>query len=302
MILNHLAFLINEEIPRQLRKSPILNSKFISQVMYGRYPKLEHPEQEFLSSLKNSTNEETIRIAVRSCQYSIVPLMDKLIQWLPELEVRQMENLDPDPEGRHLFKFLHKLLFDWHLFLEKNFCQYMDDDYKMPAYSRFLFHDFIMQTLVTVKSSPRFRSLDDRLQRIVTAPLEMSVSSPDENDLSYCNRNYIKKLGNQLLGFVKKGNDDVWRLYNRLQYIDFNSADYVRYLISRFRAETSAITDNRKRYIWLVERRKRVAHQLVENGTSYRSGQQSLKAVLGEWLKWEIYHTRRMLELEMISK
>lgn len=302
MMLTHLAFLINEEIPRQLRKSPILNPKFIGQVMFSRHPKLEHPEQEFLSSLKNSTNDETIRVAVKSCQYSIVPLLDKLMQWLPDIEVRQMDILDPDPEGRYLFKFLHKLLFDLHLFLEKNFYQYMDDDYKIPAYSRFLFHEFIMRTLVTVKSSPRFRSLDDRLQRIVTAPLEMSVSSPNDDDLTYCNRDYIEKLASQLLGFVKKGNDNVWRLYNRLQYIDFNSADYVRYLTSRFRAETTAIADNRKRYIWLIERRKKIAHQLVENGTSYRSGQQSLKAVLDEWLKWEIYHTKRMLELEMISK
>lgn len=302
MMLNHLTFLINEEIPKQLRKSPVLNPRFIGQVMFGRCPKLEHLEREFLSSLKNSTKEETIRAAVKSCQYSIVPLLDKLIQWLPDIEVRQMDILEPDPEGKYLFKFLHKLLYDLHLYLEKNFYQYMDDEYKMPAYSRHLFHEFIMQTLVTVKSSPRFRSLDSRLQRIVTAPLEMSVSSSNDDYFRYCNRDYVEKLANQLLMFVKKGNDNVWRLYNRLQYIDFNSADYVRYLISQFRAETAAITDNRKRYIWLIERRKKIAHQLVENGTSYRSGQQSLKAVLDEWLKWEIYHTKRILELEIISK
>jgi len=302
MMLDHLTFLIDEEIPRQLRKSLILNPKFIGQVMFGRYSKLEYLERKFLSSLKNSTKEETIRIAVKSCQYSIVPLLDKLMQWLPDIEVRQMDILEPDPEGKYLFKFLHKLLYDLHLFLEKNFHQYMDDDYKMPAYSRHLFREFIVQTLVTVKSSPRFRSLDSRLQRIVTAPLEMSISSPNDDYLTYCNRDYVEKLANQLLMFVKKGNDNVWRLYNRLQYIDFNSVEYVRYLTSQFRAEITAITDNRKRYIWLIERRKKVAHQLVEIGTSYRSGQQSLKAELDEWLKWEIYHTKRMLELQMISK
>jgi len=302
MMLNHLTFLINEDIPKQLRKSHILNPKFISQVMFGRCPKLEYLEREFLASIKNSTKEETIRIAVKSCQYSIVPLMDKLIQWLPDIEVRQMDILDPDPEGKYLFKFLHKLLFDLYSYLEKNFYQYMDDEYKMPDYNKHLFREFIMQSLVTVKSSPQFRSLDSRLQRIVIAPLERSISLANSDYLTHGNRDYVEKLANQLLGFVKKGNDNVWRLYNRLQYIDFNSADYVRYLMSQFRAEIAPITDNKRRYLWLIERRKKIAHQLVENGTSFRIGQKSLKAVLDEWLKWEIYHTKRMLELEMISK
>lgn len=301
-MLNHLAFLINEEIPKQLRKSPVLNPRFISQVMFGRFPKLESLEREFLSSLRTATKEETIRIAVKSCQYSIVPLLDKLMRWLPEDEVCRMDILDPDDDGKSLFKFLHKLLYDLHLYLEKNFYRYMDDDYKIPAYSRYLFREFIMQTLVTVKSSPRFRSLNGHLQRIVTGPLELSVSTSGDNYLTYCNRDYVEKLANQLLGFVKKGNDNVWRLYNRLQYIDFNSIDYVRYLMSQFREECTAITSNKEKYIWLIERRKKIAHKLVEDGTSFQPSQKSLKAALGEWLKWEIYYTKRMLELEMASK
>ena len=301
-ILNHLAFLINEEVPKQLRKSTVLNQKFISQVMFGRCPKLESLDREFLSSLKNSTKEETIRIAVKCCQYRIVPLLDKLIQWLPEDEVRRMNIFDPDDEGKHLIKFLHKLLYDLYLYLEKNFYQYMDDEYKMPAYSRHLFHEFIIATLVTVKSSPRFRSLNSRLQRIVTAPREQSVSSSSEEHLINCNCDYVEKLAKQLLAFVKKGNDNVWRLYNRLQYIDFNSVEYIRYLMVLFREESTAIADTKERYIWLIERRKKIAHQLVENGTSFRSGQKSLKAELNECLKWEIYQTRMILELEMISK
>lgn len=301
-MLNHLAFLINEEIPKELRKSPALNPRFISQVMYGRFPKLESLEREFLSSLKNLTKEETVRIAVKSCQYSIVPLLNKLMQWLPEYEVNRMDILDPDDDGKSLFKFLHKLLYDLHLYLEKNFYQYMDDEYKIPAYSRHLFHGFMMETLVTVKCSPRFRSLNSRLQRIVTGPLERSVSTAGDDYLTYCNRDYVEKLANQLLGFVKKGNDNVWRLYNRLQYIDFNSIDYVRYLMSRFTEECTAITNNKERYIWLIQRRKKIAHQLVEDGTSFQPGQKSLKAVLDEWLKWEIYYTKSMLDLEILSK
>ncbi|PSL28123.1 hypothetical protein CLV42_10842 [Chitinophaga ginsengisoli] len=301
-MLNHIAFLINEEIPKQLRRSPVLNPRFVSQVMFGRFHKLESLDRKFLTSLKNSTEEETIRSAVKSCQYSIVPLMDKLIQWLPDNEVRRMDILDPDDEGKHLFKFLHQLLYDLHLYLEKNFYRYMDDEYNVPAYSRHLFQGFIMETLVTVKSSPRFRSLDSRLQRIVTAPLELSVSTAGNDYLSYGNRDYVAALANQLLGFVKRGNDNVWRLYNRLQYIDFNSVDYVRYLIFRFREECAAITNIREKYLWLIARRKKIAHQLVEEGTSFHNRQKSLKAVLDEWLKWEIYHTKRMLELETIGK
>lgn len=301
-MLNHLAFLINEEIPKQLRRSSVLDPKFVNQTMFGRFPKLESLDREFLSSIKNSTKEETIRIAVKHCQYSIVPLLDKLMKWIPENEVRRMDILIPDNEGKHLFKFLHRLLYDLHLYLEKNFYQYMDDEYKIPAYSRHLFHEFIMETLVTVKCSPRFRSLNSRLQRIVTTPLELSVSTSGDDYLTPCNRDYVEKLAHQLLAFARKGNDNVWRLYNRLQYINFNSVEYVRFLMSEFREESNAIADNRERYVWLIERRKKIGHQLVENGTSFRAGQQSLKAVLDGWLKWEIYHTKRMLDLEMISK
>jgi hypothetical protein len=301
-MLNHLAFLINEEIPKQLRKSPVLHPRFISQVMFGRFPKLESLDREFLSSLKNSTKEETVRVAVKSCQYSIVPLMDKLMQWLPEYEADRMDIHDPYEEQKNLFKFLHKLLYDLHLYLERNFDRYMDDDYKIPAYSRHLFHRFIMETVVTIKSSPRFRSLNSRLQRIVAAPLELSVSTAAEEYLTYCNRDYVEKLAKQLLAFVRKGNDNVWRLYNRLQYIDFNSVEYVRYLMAEFRDECSSIASNKEKYIWLIERRKKIAHQLVEEGTSFHSGQKSLKVVLDEWLKWEIYHTKRMLDLEMTSR
>jgi hypothetical protein len=301
-MLSHITFLINEEIPKQLRKSPVLNPKFIGQVMFGRFPKLESLDKEFLLSVRNSTREETIRIAVKSCQYSIVPLLDKLIQWLPEHEVRRMDILDPDHEGKYLFKFLHRLLYDLHLYLEKSFYQYMDHEYRIPAYSRHLFHEFIVETLVTIKSSPRFRSLNSRLQRIVIGPLELSISTSGEDYLTNCNCAYIEKLASQLLGFVKKGNDSVWRLYNRLQYIDFNSRDYVRFLISRFREECTALSNNKEKYLWLIERRKKIAHQVVEDGTSYQAGQKSLKAVLDEWLKWEIYHTKRLLELEMICR
>lgn len=299
-MLNHVAFLINEEIPKQLRKSTTLHPKFISQIMFGRFPKLESLDRVFLSSLKNSTKEETIWVAVRSCQYRIVPLLNKLMGWIPENEVRRMDILSPDAEGKHLFKFLHGLLYDLHLYLEKNFYQYMDNEYKIPAYSRHLFHESIMATLVTVKCSPRFRSLDSRLQCIVTAPLELSVSTSGGDRLTYCKRDYIEKLADQLLAFVRTGNDNVWRLYNRLLYINFNSVEYTLYLMSQFREECDAISSNKERYVWLLERRKKIAHQLVENGTSFCVGQRSLKTLLDEWLKWEIYYVKKMLDLEMI--
>lgn len=300
-MLNHLAFLINEEIPKQLRRSPDLNPRFISQVMSGRFPKLESLDREFLSSLKTATTEETVRIAVKNWQYSIVPLLDKLMQWLPESEVNQMDSLDPDDEGRYLFKFLHQLLYDLHLYLEKDFYRYMDHKYRMPAYSRHLFHGFVIESLVTVKSSPHFRSLDNRLQHVVTGPLELSVADAGDY-LTYYNRDYIEKLANQLLGFVKRGGDNVWQLYNRLQYIDFNNVDYIRYLTSRFREECTTIASNRERYIWLIERRKKIAHQLVEDGSPFQPGQKPLKTLLDEWLKWEIYYTKRMLDLEMTGR
>jgi len=300
-MLNHLAFLVNEEIPKQLGKSPILTTRFINQVMFGRFVRLEPLNQEFLSSLKTATTEEAILIAVKNWQYSIVPLMDKLMQWLPESEVNRMDSLDPDDEGRYLFKFLHQLLYDLHLYLEKDFYRYMDHAYRMPAYSRHLFRGSVIASLVTVKSSPHFRSLDNRLQQVVTSPLELSVTDAGD-DLTYYNRDYVQKLSDQLLGFVKKGSDHVWQLYNRLQYIDFNNVDYIRYLMSRFREECTAIANNRERYIWLIERRKKIAHQLVEDGCPFQPGQKPLKTVLDEWLKWEIYYTKRMLDLEITSK
>jgi len=297
-----MEFLINEEIPKQLSKSPILTPRFISQIMSGRGPKLVEMNREFLSSIKNSTNEEATSIAVKACQYSVIPLLDKLMQWLPESEVERIHNLDPDDEGYYLFKHLHELLYCLHFNMERNFYRYMDHEYKIPDYNRYLFKGIIMDALVSIKSSPRFRSLDSRLQHIVVGPLEKVVAASGDEYLTYHSRDYIGRLASQLLGFVKKDDDDVWQLYNRLQYIDFNSSDYIRYLTARFREECTAIKDHRKRYIWLLERRKRIAHQLMQDEASFQAGRRPVKALLDEWLKWEIYYAKRMMDLEMTGR
>lgn len=299
-MLSTIEFLIHEEIPKQLKKSSVLSQKLINQIMSGKHPSRFEVSKDYLSSLKRSTNERELKEAVRTCQYSIAPMLDKLIQWIPESELNRMDTIDPDDDGKYVFKHLHQLLFDLYMYIETNFSRYMDHEYSVPAYNRILFTTRTMDTLVALKSSPRFRSFDHCLQNIVLKPLVLIVEG--DIHLTYRSRNYAERLAGQLLGLIKKDNDDVWQLYNRLQYIDFNSMEYVGYLTSRFSEECLPTISHKEKYIWLLERRKKIAHQLVEDGISFLPDQKPLKVMLDEWLKWEIYHVKRMIELEMTTK
>lgn len=301
-LLHEMDFLVNREIPKQLSKSPILSQKFINQVVSQKGPTEAEVDREFLLSLRASVNEEAIRASVRAFQYSLVPLMNKLIKWIPESEINRMDILDPDDDGRYVLKHLHQVLYNLHQHMEKNFYRYMDHEYRIPTYDRLLFREFILDTMVVIKTSPRFRSLDNRLQSIVTDPLETAISTSVDDHITYSGKKYTKALASQLLDFVKEGSDEVWRLYNRLQYIDFNSMDYVRYLNWQFSEECNTITDYKAKYVWLIERKKQIAQQLVEDGLSFLPGQKPLKTRLNEWLKWEVFHVRKMLKLEMASK
>jgi hypothetical protein len=300
--LNQIEYLINEDIPAQLKKSPMLSQRFISQAVNGRMDKPVALDREFLSLIKQSTNEETIRIAVRDWQYRIVSLLDKLVQWLPENEVCTLSVPEPEEDPYYLFKYLHRLLYGLHHFMEKRFFRYIDQECKIPAYSVFLRQTYVTDVLDTIRSSPRFRALDTCLQQVVSGPLEMAISPSADDDLTFRDWDYVVMLAKQLLEFVDKGNDDVCRLHNRLQYIDFNSHDYLSYLTAQLSEECSAITNHKERYIWLIERRKNSAHQLVEGNLSYQTGTQSLKAMLDEWLQWEIYYAKKMMALETAEK
>ncbi len=301
-MLSTIEFLINEDIPQQLQRSAILSQRFINQIMSRSGPNQHSINREYLASVRNAANEDELRMVVRDCQYSIVRMLDRLIEWIPGPEVERIDMLDPDDEGKYVFKHLHQVLYGLYMHIEKDYNRYMDHRYRIPAYSRLLFEASVIDTLVALKSSPHFRSLNSRLQYIVTEPLELIVSAPYDEGLSYHSRNYIEALADQLLNFVKKGDDDVWSLYNRLQFIDFNNISYVLYLREKFSEECLPTLSHKEKYVWLLERRKKIAHQLVEDGTSFMPGQKSLKAMLNEWLKWEISHVKRMMELELITK
>jgi hypothetical protein len=301
-MLSSIEFLINEDIPTQLKKSPILSQRFINQVMSRRGPNQLSVDREYLTSLKKAANEEERRTVVRGYQYSIVDMLDKLIQWIPGAEIERMDMLDPDDEGKYVLKHLHQMLYGLYTHIEKDFNRYMDHEYRIPVYSRLLFEASVIDTLVTLKSSPYFRSLDNRLQDIIAEPLELIVSASYDDGLFYHSKNYLEELAGQLLSFVKKGDNDVWALYNRLQFIDFNNISYVLYLRARFSEECLPTLDHRERYIWLLERRKKIAHQLVEGGISFQPGKKPLKAMLDKWLKWEMYHAKQMMELELITR
>lgn len=301
-MLRRIASLINEDIPKQLEKSPALKERFIAMALTRRGQPLAHMDHEFLELITNSISEERVRVAVKSCQYSIIALLGKLMQWLPEDEFSRMNSLDPDNDRYYLFKFLHQLLYDLHVYVEDNFYRYMDHDCKVPAYGRFLFREFIIKALVTIKCSPRFRSLDNRLQHILAGPLETSLSTSHDVHLTYAGKKYTEALADQLLEFVKRDTDNTWDLYSRLQLIDFNSIEYVRYLTSQFGQECLPFLDHKEKYLWLLERRKKIAHQLVKDDMSFNPGQKSLKAMLDEWIEWEIYYVTRLMALEITSK
>lgn len=298
MNLDYLEYFINVEIPKQLRKSPVFSRKTLDTISLGRVTGDENMDREFVKKLSQLPNEDALRTAVRACQYTITPLLDKLMQWIPEEHITRMYSSDKKEDRYWAFKYLHQQLYDLHTHLESNFGRYIDQAYKLPAYDLYLFQEFIIGKLVVVKSSPQFRSLDNHLQQIVIRPLEISASANADNALTYRGRRYAEKLADELTSFVKGGEEDVWELYNRLQFIDFNSADYVRYLTAQFTGQYALISSYREKYIWLIDLRKKIAHQLVRDGISLKPGQRSLKEMLDEWLKWEIYYVKRMMELE----
>ena len=298
MNLDRLEYLINVEIPRHLTNPSVPSKKALSSLVSGRTGFPDSIDRELIKKLTQLPNEDALRTAVRAFQYTITPLLDKLIQWMPEEQLHQIDSFDKKEDEYWLFKYLHQQLYELHAHLEKNFSQYIDQAYKLPAYDLYLFREFIIDKLVVVKSAPHFRALDNHLQQIVIRPLEISAAITSDGELSYRKRNYAEKLVKELTGFVKEGEEDVWALYNRLQYIDFNSTTYVRYLIAQFSGQYATIISYREKYIWLIDLRKKIAHQLVRDGISLKPGQRPLKERLDEWLKWEIYYVKRMMELE----
>jgi hypothetical protein len=75
-----LEFLINEDIPAQLKKSAALNQKFIKQRITGRSISLLNMNLELLSEVRKLPNDDAIRITIRSVQYSVIAMLDKLVK------------------------------------------------------------------------------------------------------------------------------------------------------------------------------------------------------------------------------
>ncbi|QHS63152.1 hypothetical protein [Chitinophaga agri] len=294
---SHLAFLINEDIPKQLHKTNVLSNHFINRIITPGAWKRANLDMQLLSTVKSAPNEEAIRIAIRSTQYDIVALTDKLIQWLPDGESEWMHNYSPGDETGNTFKYLHKVLYDLFVYMEANFPRYMDREYRLPAYSKHLHSIQVIDALVTVKISPLFRSLDSRLQQIVLAPLEEAILPAPDAPLTYNRRHYTARLARELVRFVRDENGDEKQLHDRLQCIDFNCKEYIGYLTTQF-AATYANSNIREQYIWLITQRKRTAHLLVEDGISFMADQQPLKIHLDNWFKWEIYYIRQLMQLE----
>ena len=117
MLLSDLTFPINEEIPTQLDQAAVLYPKFISEVIFERFPWMEPLDRVFLLMLTDTAKEETIHIVVKDCQYSSVPLLHKLMQWFPEDEVRRTDAPDPtfplprQPPAVHCNCFIETVLF-----------------------------------------------------------------------------------------------------------------------------------------------------------------------------------------------
>lgn len=295
--LTYLEFLINEDIAKQLQKTGVFSQHFINRRIAVDSWRHANLAAQLLSVVKNSTNEEAIRIIVRSTQYSIVAMTDKLIQWLPDGEIEWMNTYNAEDETNNTLKYLHKVLYDLFVYLEVNFFRYMDHECKLPAYSKYLHRIAVIDALVTIKISPVFRSLDIELQKIVMAPLESTMAPAANIPLTYTRRNYTVRLADELVKFVKGEKGDVWQLHTRMQFIDFNSKEYVTYLTAQFTA-AYANYSNTQQYMWLIAQRKKIAHLLVEDGISFLTDQQPLKILLDNWFKWEIYYIRQMMALE----
>jgi len=296
--LERIESIVNEDIPRQLNKTSITSDRFIKQVMSDKGPRLESMHHEFYNSLKKLSNEEAVQMTIRTCQYSVVSMLDKLFDLLPEEEVGRMAVMDPGEGWTYLYKHLHKMLYSFYGDLYLDFYRYMDHRYAIPAYDQYLLEAAIIKGIKKIKGSIGFLALNKELREIILQPLEISLSTSDPGFFTRVWMTFIENLMSRFLFYADHGEGDEWHVHKLLLYINFNSPGYIDYLTTMFKKVFDKISDNRIRYMQVLETRKHIAQQIVSEGLAFNHAQPTLKSQLDEWFKWEIYYLKRLMQLE----
>lgn len=296
--LNHIEFLVNEDVPRRLRRNGFLSESLVRYEMSTSGPSVEKLHRELLSSLRKSTDEKTMYAVIKTCQFSIIPLIDTLYDWLSDEEEKQLNINNPQDREAILYRHLYQVLYDWHSAIQMELYDYIDPHYIIPAPDRRTLKESCTKCLKQLTRSPRFRSLDRALQAVVIEPLELSRSVFTPDYFTHVWKKYLRILIDQLNVFMKDDEDSEECLHTVLQVINFNGKHYIAYLTNQFSIVSGAITDNKDRYRWLIERRKATAQTVFNEGLSLEPSHRTLREQLDDWFKWEIYYVKKLMQME----
>ena len=267
---------------------------FISETILQESQKIQIQIKNEVFSLRK---KRQIRLLIRKYHTTLIFLLDTVID-------NQNNGLFEAPNQSCVIDTLINTLDELISFVETRYSNYLSLDERVPITYLIVSRMELKLKLDHLKKRKWSNETHRKGMDIVLAVLYEIVNFDKNNKTTYRQILYLKELLKKVDGVdASESSSSIYSPFDMLLIrVNFNSMEYINYLISR-------ITDHLEKQLIIVERMSKLLlyfkelSQLYSNDKiMFEPSQQNIKVVLQNWFKHELAYLEKEIELSMEPK
>jgi len=273
--LSNIELLVNTTLPTA--SSQDSNDQFITSLKTEK----ERIIAEFQKMIFNL--DDKLAQYIRVHQYKILELMETISTSLPH-------ELFTNPATENPLIQLYYLLYDLHVYLEKNCAAYLDFHCKISLIYLQSARQLFIKEIPVLRQLFSGTGITESAQKIILAPFEKVIQS---DNVSFQRVHYLKKLSTLLQQLPPESTTE--HIDKLLLFMNFNNGYYVEYKLASLSENIKSFSTNDQQLIqidWLLK----INNQQREHPNyQYAHNLPSLKEQIREWLTYESTYLERKL-------
>jgi len=296
--LTYFEKLIRQVLPPQIRKHLQPDKNSFSRIIAAMKDEKCKITSGIGNQLCDLEEESKMEWYIQLHQQRLILLMDLVATYLPQNELKYIDQPSLEPTWNNLYKTIYRQLMELLTFLEQEYTKYLDIDSKIPISYLFRAQEYFNTQLSTLAEGLSSTGIDDQLIHIVLKPFQEFIAATYQGAfITYQRLFYLNELLKQLTSFLTASSPDTdahEQLQDLLVYLNFNAVYYLKYFTAAIAMEIEelpAIHLRLNRLIWL---QKRINQMPVKTGFAYSKLHEGLQQQLQQWLSDEIsYHKEK---------
>ena len=265
------------------------------QTVKNENEKIKKLNKETIFNFKS--NERTEQY-IHKKQYAIENLANRLIKDINPVNKVDIYTFSHNYDKKDCLKIVYIYLEKLLRFIEKEYNNFLNINIQMP-YRSILIKEFeITDKLNTLKEILLDSNIDDNLLKLAYEPLLKIATIKIQEKITYYEFNYcsdyITILHNQL-NSESITNDSV---KERLFDLNFNSVNFLRYLVSDIQNEIEDLQSNIEKIDHLYKVLKNYNQKQTRNFVKYKKNLPDLKTQIISWIEEELEYLTKKIKLE----